>query len=626
MLALLVVYFFVFSPDPDESAQTEMVDTTALEEPKIINEKTPDSTKTPISLEEAALQIAPDSIRNEAEQLILREKYGAFAPAAMGKDQRYSLENGLLKVELNSKGGLLSSAVLIDSYDSFWDSVNVRLWDEELSSMNIRLKASGNKEINTNELFFLASEHKAKATESTAASLTLKLPTTVNSKYLEIRYSLEPTSYQVKAELRFVGLDDVIDISEESTALEWTAAGLHNEKGISSERQRSSVFYRPVEDDRDYLSESREDEETLTEKLNWMAFKQNFFSAAVISETGFGKGAYLKSYPPENEEDTTHTMFYEAQLPIVLNSGNHTEKLSFYLGPNEYDRLKSTEVEEFHRIIDYGWWIFGWVNRNLIRPMFVFFSGLIGNYGLVILIITIIIKAALFPITWKNYLSSAKMRVLKPEIDEINKKYEGKDAMEKQKATMGLYRQTGVNPMAGCIPVLLQMPILYAMFRFFPASIELRQEGFLWADDLGGYDSILDLGFNIPLYGAHVSGFTLLMAISTFFYTRMSSGNMPETNQPGMPNMKLIMNFFPLMMLFFFNSLASGLSFYYFAANVISIGQMYVIKNVIIDEDKIHAKLQENKKKPRKKSAFQKRLEEMQKAQAAQKGNQKKKK
>jgi len=246
----------------------------------------------------------------------------------------------------------------------------------------------------------------------------------------------------------------------------------------------------------------------------------------------------------------------------------------------------------------------------------VFFSGFNLNYGIVILIVTILIKLLLFPVTWKNYLSSAKMRVLKPEIDEINKKFEGKAAaMEKQQAVMALYRQTGVNPMAGCIPVLLQMPILYAMFRFFPASIELRQEGFLWADDLGAYDVLFYLPFDIPFYGMHVSGFTVLMAISTFIYTRMSTSQMPDTTQPGMPNMKLIMNIFPFMMLFFFNSMPAGLSFYYFAANVISIGQMWFIKEYIIDETKIREKIENNKKKPKKQSSFQTRLADMQKSQ-----------
>jgi len=613
MLALLVLYYFLFNPDLDPSTvQSEGTDST-LVSPSIIEEADVQTEVIPtIAVDTAEV----DSVQVAAMQLLQRDKFGAFAGAADGEAKEVVLENELLRVVLNTKGGLPTSAILIDGYQTFWDSVDIHLWDENLSEMNLQWYSTDGKEINSKDLFFTSSQVNAKASESQAASVTFSIPTDNPAKKFELSYRLAIDSYQLETTLNIVNFDGTMNTSEGKTVLSWNAAGNHNEKGISSERQRSSVFFREMNEDRDYLSESREDDESPETTLNWVAFKQNFFSAAIISDTGFGKGSYLKSYPPVDEDlDTLHTMFYEARLPLNITSGTATEKFRFFFGPNEYDRLVSTEVEQIDRIIDYGWGIFGWVNRHIVRPMFIFFSGFISNYGLVILIITLIIKAVLFPITWKNYLSSAKMRVLKPEIDEINKKFEGKEAMEKQQAVMGLYRETGVNPMAGCLPMLLQMPILYAMFRFFPASIELRQKTFLWADDLGGYDSILDLGFNIPLYGMHVSGFTLLMAVSTFFYTRMSSSQMPDTNQPGMPNMKVIMNFFPLMMLFIFNSLASGLSFYYFAANVISIGQMYFIKNVIIDEDKIHAKLQDNKKKPKKKSGFQQRLADMQKMQ-----------
>lgn len=613
MLALLVVYYFLFNPEIDPSTQvSDSVDSTQVS-PVIIDEA---DIQAEISQPLALLDtMVTDSVQLAAMQLIKKEKFGAFAAAADGESKEIILENELLRVTLNTKGALPTSAVLTEGYQTFWDSVDIHLWDENLSQMNLQWYSTDGKELNSKDLYFASTGLVSKAGEAQAATVTFSIPTNDPTKKFEIKYSLAHDSYELATELSLVNLDGTINTAEGKTVLTWNAVGNHNEKGISSERQRSSVFFREMNEDRDYLGESRENEESPESNLNWVSFKQNYFSAAIISDTGFGKGSYLKSYPPINEEDSLHTMHYEAKLPLNITSGTATEKFRFYFGPNEYDRLMALEVEQFDRIIDYGWGIFGWVNRNLIRPMFMFFSGFIGNYGIIILIITIIIKAVLFPITWKNYLSSAKMRVLKPEIDEINKKFEGKDAMEKQQAVMGLYRETGVNPMAGCLPMLLQMPILYAMFRFFPASIELRQKTFLWADDLGGYDSILNLGFEIPLYGMHVSGFTILMAISTFFYTRMSSSQMPDTNQPGMPNMKVIMNFFPLMMLFIFNSLASGLSFYYFAANVISIGQMYFIKNVIIDEDKIHAKLQDNKKKPKKKSAFQERLQEMQKLQ-----------
>jgi YidC/Oxa1 family membrane protein insertase len=310
-------------------------------------------------------------------------------------------------------------------------------------------------------------------------------------------------------------------------------------------------------------------------------------------------------------------MRYHAELPFQPQRLGTTaaSNFRFYLGPNEQTALEALQLEEADRIIDYGWWIFGWVNRNAILPLYNFLASSIGSVGLIVLVITLIIKLALSPITWKNFMSSAKMRVLRPEIDEINAQHED-DPMARQQATMALYRQTGVNPLAGCVPALLQMPILYAMFRFFPSNIGMRGESFLWADDLGAYDSVFDLPFSIPFYGAHISGFTFLMAISTFFYMRLTMANQPpQPQQPGMPNMKVIQQIFPFMMLFFFNQFASGLSLYYLTANVISMGQMLLIKEFLIDEDKIREKIEANKAKPRKKSSFQERLEQMQKEQ-----------
>jgi YidC/Oxa1 family membrane protein insertase len=349
-----------------------------------------------------------------------------------------------------------------------------------------------------------------------------------------------------------------------------------------------------------------------------MAFKQDYFTAAVINDQNFKANAEL-AISVMKDSVSTKRYFANLALPVSGESSNTT--LRFFFGPNDYKVLDALEVSEFDRIIDYGWSIIGIINKYVVRPLFWLFSSWIGSFGLIILLVTIVIKTVLFPVTWKNFLSSAKMRVLKPEIDEINKKYENKPeaAMEKQQAIMGLYRQTGVNPFAGCIPVLLQMPILYAMFRYFPAEIVLRGKSFLWADDLAAYDSIVSWSQNIPIlssiYGNHVSGFTLLMAASTFIYTKMSMSSQPAMTQPGMPNMKVMMNLFTVMMLFFFNNMPSGLSFYYFTANMISIGQMYVIKNYIIDENAIRAKIDENKKKPKKKSSFAERLEQIQKDQ-----------
>ena len=364
------------------------------------------------------------------------------------------------------------------------------------------------------------------------------------------------------------------------------------------------------------MSEGRSDDEVLENELEWMAFKQNFFSALVSTPEGFAIGSKLEN--TLIEEDTVNTLHFHALLPMDARvSGSRMEqRLDFYFGPNSLEDLNSTGLTEVGRIIDYGWWIFGWVNRNAILPLYDFLYSRVASAGLIILIITLIIKMFLFPITWKNFLSSAKMKVLRPDIEEINEKHKD-DAMARQQATVELYRKTGVNPMAGCLPALLQMPILYAMFRFFPANIDLRGQSFLWADDLASYDSIIDLPFTIPMYGAHISGLTVLMAASIFVYMKMTTaGQPPQPQQPGMPNMKVIQNIIPFTMLFFFNSFSSGLSLYYFAANIVSIGQMLEIKKFFIDEAKLKAQIDNYAKTPRKKSSFQQRLEEMQQEQA----------
>ncbi|MEY3397491.1 MAG: hypothetical protein RL220_85, partial [Bacteroidota bacterium] len=445
------------------------------------------------------------------------------------------------------------------------------------------------------------------------AQLTMTLRTSDPSKYLQFVYGFTPGSHQVAVQMNAVNLRDELQLSTNKPEFYWQAAGWNNELGLAQERQHSSVFYKTSEEDRDFLSEMHDEGRQVQGKLQWMAFKQFFFTAAVYSDQGFGDKAEFHNIAPQ---DSVHNKQYIARFDLnVPADANAATAWNFYFGPNKYAPLKETGAPEFVRIIDYGWGIIGWVSRWIIRPIFEFLSSYIGAIWVVILLLTLAIKTLLFPVTWKNFVSSAKMRILKPEMDELNKKYEGKDAVEKQQAIMALYKQTGVNPFAGCVPVLFQMPILYAMFRFFPSNIELRGQNFLWANDLANYDILFRLPFEIPFYGTHVSGLTILMCISTYFYSRMTMGATPAPTQPGMPNMKVIMNIFTFMMLFFFNSMSSGLTLYYFVANITSIGQMWVIKKYIVDEKKLRDKIDENKKKPVKKSSFHQKLEEMQKAQ-----------
>jgi YidC/Oxa1 family membrane protein insertase len=572
--------------------------------------------------EQPQLTMASDSTLSDSLSQVLADqvvvaKYGVLASAVNGESRSVVIHNSKVKLTLNTKGGLFSSAELLDGYKNYASKENIRLWSEAFSTMKLRLQVAGKGEFPSDEFYFEPSATDVDASQ-TPGTLTMRLQSQEPGKYLELTYTLQPDAYSVDVKVNANGLGNELDMTSKPLQLEWAAAGMNNEKGLAAERSRCSVYYREGEEDRDYLSESDDDSYTAEESLQWVAFKQDYFTAAVIAKDGFQPGSYMQVNVPQ---DSVHTKLYQSKLLLAMKGGeNAFGEMTFYFGPNDYKELKKLNVDEIDRVIDYGWSIIGTVNRYCVRPLFWFFSSFIGSWGLIILLVTLSIKTVLFPITWKNFLSSAKMRVLKPEIDEINKKYEGKDPMQKQTATMALYRQTGVNPFAGCIPVLLQMPILYAMFRFFPAEIVLRGKSFLWADDLAAYDSILSWEQQIPvlssIYGNHVSGFTILMCISTFFYSKLSMGSQPQmAQQPGMPNMTVMMNIFTVMMLFFFNGQPSGLSLYYFMANMVSIGQMWAIKKYFIDENAIRAKIEENKKKPQTKSSFMQRLEDAQKAQ-----------
>ena len=560
---------------------------------------------------------ASDTTSTEALDASLVRRFGGLASAALGEDQTYTLASEGVTATFSSRGGLLSGAELT-GYKRYQSEELVRLWKEENSAMTVAFEFNEvADDLNLNDFHF-----EAEAQRENSIALVSR-----SSEGQTIRWEHELNGYTVTSNLSFEGFNS--SLGDEFVFM-WEAEGMPNEKGIDWERQHSSIYYKEVGLGRDYLTDGQSKDLITEEPLEWLAFKQNFFSAIVRNESNFLPGASLQTVVPE--EDSTVTMAYAAALPFEVQRVGTVaaSTFEFYLGPNEQNALESLGWEEADRIIDYGWWIFGWVNRNVILPLYNMISTRVASVGIIVLIITLIIKLALSPVTWKNFMSSAKMRVLRPEIDEINAKHED-DPMARQQETMALYRKTGVNPLAGCLPALLQMPILYAMFRFFPSNIDMRGQSFLWADDLGAYDSILDLPFSIPFYGAHVSGFTVLMAASTFFYMRLSMGNQPpQPQQPGMPNMKVIQQMFPFMMLFFFNKFASGLSLYYLAANVVSMGQMLFIKQFLVDDEKIRANIEENKAKPRKKSSFQERLEQMQKEQAAKtkeiKANKKKRK
>lgn len=508
-----------------------------------------------------------------------------------------TLSSEVLEVEVTTDGGNLLRAQLNDGFTDFWGKDPLQMWTEGGSDVNWIARGEGSYD----QRFDVTSQEQNKLVLSNRGSGPLR----------QLIYSID--GYLVDVEARFVD-------TRGEVGFQWQADGRHNEKGIDWERQRSSVYYREQDRGRDYLTEGRDDEAEIENPVEWVAFKQNYFSAIVGSDKGFQSGK-LRSLPPIDPQDTTINMRFgmDVTLPTEDIDGREVAQVRFYFGPNKVDALKTTGWGEIARVIDFGWWIFGWINRNLIFPVYAFLAQHIGSAGLIVLLMTLIIKSVLFPITWKNYISSAKMRILKPDLEIINQKYpDQEDAVQRQQETMKLYRDSGVNPIAGCVPQLIQMPLLYAMFRFFPANIELRGKSFMWADDLAAYDSILDLPFAIPFYGAHVSGFTLLMAVSMFFYMSQNMSQQAAPTQPGMPDMRIMMKIMPFFMLFFFNQYASGLSLYYFMANVTSMGQVFAVKKFFIDEDKIRDKIKANQERPqeeKKKSGFAERLEAMQKEQ-----------
>ncbi|MBK8499496.1 MAG: membrane protein insertase YidC [Flavobacteriales bacterium] len=541
-----------------------------------------------------------DSLRNNA----LVQRFGPFAPAAEGTAEGVVIGNDKLELSISTHGAR-PTVMLLKEYQTY-RRTPLLLADPDSGTYEYDFFI-GDVHLTTSKLHF-------SVLQKDSSSVTLKAATNDPDKFLLVRYALESTGFFLSTTTEFVGLKDAVQA--DNLMFRWVLHGLNNEKHLPTEQQKCGVYYKYFTEDRNYLSETSADSTDLEGRTNWVAFKQDFFTVAMVSEEGFsGNGSSLRIDP---SADSTHTKRYQAELYFDKKRGSEpTTAMRFYLGPNHVGTLSATGIPDFAKIIDLGWGIFGWMNRWLVIPIFNLFDGWGWSYGIIILVLTIVIKALLMPLTYWNLVSSTKMRVLKPEMDVITAKHKDGDALKKQQATMDLYRKAGVNPASGCLPMLVQMPILYAMFRFFPASIELRQESFLWADDLSSYDSILDLPFTIPAYGDHVSLFTLLMCISTIIYSVINQKQMPT--QQGMPSMKLLIWLFPIMMLFFLNNFSAGLSYYYLLANVISILQMTVLKSWFVDEEKIRDKLLMNMKTPKKKSRWQQRLEEMQKQQAGRK-------
>lgn len=597
---LLIAYTIYQSPSEEAiAAQRRAADSLATLSEKRGEASAREAVATLAAAVDSALSDSVLALRNEA----LRTRYGALAPAATGTEETFTVTTDKLVVTFSNKGGVPISAML-RTYTT-WGGGDLYLLTDSTSRMGYSFVYPSIGKLHTADFYFQTQAGRIAISGEETTRVVYTLPLDGNRR-IENTYTLTGNKYDVEIQTRFYDTGSIIT----EPRLVWELSGLHIEKGIEAERNNSTIFYKETGRGRDYLSETGSDNDVLKGTIDWIAFKQNFFSAALISSTPVGAGTKIESRPfPEEEKNLTQ--YYYAEIPIAEGAVDAFAG-RLYLGPNDYRNMRAYG-NEFDRVINLGWGIFGWVNKYIVITIFDRLESTGMSYGIIILILTFIIKTMLAPLTWKNYLSSAKMRVLKPEIDELNEKFKDADPMKKQQATLELYRKTGVNPFAGCLPMLVQLPILYAMFRFFPSSIQLRHEPFLWADDLSSFDSIASLPFTIPAYGDHVSLFTLLMCASTLVYTMFNASSMPAQTQPGMPNMKVIMYIFPFMMLFIFNKFSAGLSYYYFLANVISIIQMVLIKRFFIDEEKIKLQIAENKNKKGKlpKSRFQQKLEEM---------------
>ncbi|NVK08890.1 MAG: membrane protein insertase YidC [Tenacibaculum sp.] len=545
-------------------------------------------------------------VNDSLQQIALQNKFGAFAyGASKSQEGNTTLENDLVKLTIDNKGGQIIEA-LVKNYKTH-DSLPLYLVKDNNASFNINFGTTDNRILNTKDLLFTPTLTKNGDTQ--VLSMKLKVS---EAKFLEYRYEMKEGDYRVGFAVRSQGLNNTINSSQEIN-LDWSLKGFRHEKSLKTENMYSYYYYK-ADDEVEYLQMN--DDEVVSD-IDWVAYKQHFFSSILTSDTPFSN-ATLKSVDFAGEDkDSVYTKTYGLKTPLALTNGELNYNMQWFYGPTDYNLLKSYKGTSLDEVADLGWGIFGFLNRTIFYPVFNMLKGFIGNYGLIIILMTIVVRIIMSPVLYKSYLSSAKMKVIRPEMEEINKKYPGKEnAMKRQQEIMAVQRKAGVSMMSGCIPALMQMPVFFALFKFFPTNIDFRQKSFLWANDLSSYDTIFKLPFKIPFYGDHVSLFPILASVAIFFYMKMNQSqqaNMQAPTQEGMPDMSKMMKwmiyFSPIMMLFFFNNYASGLSLYYFISNLLTIIIMFVIKNYVIDEAKIHAKIEENKKKPVKKSKFRERLD-----------------
>lgn len=602
IFGILIFMFYQNKPTPEEleaeKAKKEQAEAQVKSEDNKLQQNTV-TTTTAINLQDST------AVAN------YKSNIGAFG-FTTPSDATTKLENDLVYLEVSNKGGQIIEARM-KKFNTY-DSIPVYLVKDGNADFGLNFSTSDNRVLNTKDLYFEPS--LSKNGENQVLSLKAKV---ANDKFLEYRYEMKPDDYLVDFTIRSQGLNGIVN-SSQPISLEWKLKTIRHSKSIQYENRYTRLTYNHEDGKLSKLSDSSDDDESETD-IKWLSYRQHFFSSILAAKEHFKEGK-LSSVNLVEEENKTQgfTKEYKSVLPLTMSGGEISQNMHWYYGPTDVAVLSKYEDLGLDDSIPFGWGIFGWINRYVFTPFYTFLSG-IFPYGIAIIIMTILVRLAMSPVTYKSYLSQAKMKVLKPEITELGEKYKD-NAMKKQQETMKLYNKAGVSPMSGCIPAFIQMPIFYALFMFFPTSFALRQKSFLWADDLSSYDSIFEWTTQIPIistfYGNHMALFPILASIAIFFYMMMTTGqNMPQ--QPGMPNMKFIMYLMPFMMLVFFNKYASGLSLYYFVSNLITIGIMLVIKNFIINNDKILAKIEENKSKPKKENKFQRKMREMMEQAEAQK-------
>lgn len=546
----------------------------------------------------------------------LTSQFGSFAysgtlPSAT--ENKTVLENEVLKITVNNKGGQIDE-ILLKKYLTY-DKKPLYLVKDKNSNFVLNFNTKDNRVLNTKDLFFEPKLLQDKGVQS--LSMRLKVS---EDKYLEYIYTLKSNDYMMDFNINSIGLEGVLD-SSKPVNLQWDLKSFRTEKSVSYENMNTVLSYHFDKNEFDLIRATGKVKTENVEETQWIAYRQQFFSSILIAKNPIKSAKLIaENLVKDDTKDTIYLKKFSTEMPLAISKGNLNNEMNFYFGPSDYNVLKSYKGLNLERSIDMGWGLFRWINKYMIIPVFDWLTKYIGSLGLVIILLTIVVKIVLSPLVFKSYIASAKMKVLRPEMEEINKKYPGKDnAMKRQQEIMAIQSKAGVSMLSGCIPALLQMPIFFALFRFFPSNFDLRQKGFLWADDLSAYDSIYHLPFHIPVYGSHVALFPILASVAIFFYMQMTQSqqaNMQAPQSEDMPfdmqkMMKVMLWVSPVMMLFFFNQYGSGLSLYYFISNLLTIAIMWVIKEYVVDEQKVHDLVRKKQAEaPKKKSAFRQRLDD----------------